>query len=175
MARYLVLLFSLALMVGCSTPTMQIRVTVEGGEKLVAEMPRGIIIGEDRTKVMVNVTTLVTSPQKKMGRFVFVATILGSSPVKSVLVEEVSGKKADVLVDDKNPKIDAKSRLWHVDSKDYDYEAPALSWLHEIDDTFLVYRFTVTYADGTVVKVHQVGYYMAFLKTRIRKEFGQSE
>ena len=169
------LLFPLIVLVGCNMPMAQIKVSVAGGERLTANMPHGNIQGEQETEVQIVMATFLTDPAQKHGRYVFAADVKIATPLKSVRVEEVSGSKADVLIDDKDPKLMGKMNLWHGDSENMTYDNPRLFWLHDIDETFLVYRFIFTFADGKVVRLHHVAYFIPMVKAHVRKELGQTE
>jgi hypothetical protein len=168
--RFLCFLLPLALLCGCVSDAPQVRLMVSGGDKVVFDLGRGEIVGEEQTDIYINSATLMTDATKKRGLYLFGATFKSTTPLKSVLVEDVTDPQAKEMVRDLEPKM--KGATWIFTTEPVEGSDHSFGWVTELDESFRVYRFTFSFVDGRQVKLHRVTYYSPFVKPGLRKGLG---
>ena len=86
-----------------------------------------------------------------------------SKTLKKVLVEEVSGKQAHVMVEDLTPKIE-KGR-WMGNSKPIEVSRRASPWIFATKDTTMIFRFTLEFEeDPKPLEIYQAAVFGAETK-----------
>jgi hypothetical protein len=88
-------------------------------------------------------------------------------------VDDVSDEAPVTLVDDPAPTLTAAG-AWHHESEPFDLNAPHAKWLATISNSLRVYRFTLTFADGQTVVLHQGTLFTAAMKAGVRQAMGQN-
>ncbi len=89
---------------------------------------------------------------------------------KAVKIEDVSEKTPLPILEDLNPKL--KDNFWTGTSKAMDADDPLLSWVPYLDNSFRVFRFTITAADGHETVLYQGWSVPGFVKAGVRMALG---
>lgn len=97
----------------------------------------------------------------------------GVAPTK-VRIEDVSDERPLLILEDNEPKLDETKR-WRNEPKMLKAGAPEIHWATYVGDTFRVFRFEITKADGRKVVVHQAISVPGWMKASIRKALGIAE
>ena len=155
---------------GCASPTPLVKLRISDGGRITAEFPKGIIVGEDHSEVNVDAAIFLVNTQLKKGNHCISIEFKKKVVPRSVKVEEVTADKAQLLIDDQAPKLTGTS--WRSVCATLGPDDPSLQWVHEIDDSFRVYRVTVVLSDGRQIIQHHATVYPEHVKARMRREFG---
>jgi len=155
---------------GCASQGPIVKLRISGGEKIMAEFPKGSVKEEENDAMKVAAAYFVVQPQFKKGSHCVAVEFGKNITPRSVKVEEVTENKAQLLIDDKSPKLTAQ--IWRCVCAPLGPDDPTLQWLNDLDDTFRVYRITVVLTDGRQIVQHHAMAYSAFRKAQLRKEFG---
>jgi hypothetical protein len=154
----------LLVLVGCATEAPTVRLTIAGGQKLIVSMKDGRVEGEQSKYMQVGMARFLYNLDKKQGSYTFVVLFDGSVPA-SVTIEDVSDSKAVIMVQDQQPVL--KEQVWHHECPSIGINDPSVAWMHDIDDSFRVYRFTVVLRDGQKVVLHYASTYPGYVKTNL--------
>lgn len=166
-----ILFFSLLVFVlaGCVSPPPQVRLQIAGGERIMVDLRNGEVIGASYDGFKTRLGGLITNAEKQ-AIYTFIIEFKPGDTPRSIKVEDLTDQKPQLFVDDQQPTL--KNSLWLWSSPSMKADHSDLSWLHEIDDCFRVYRITVVMADGRRF-IHVRAYvYPAWIKARFRKELG---
>ncbi len=166
--KLLSVLFFLVL-VGCVSPGLEVRVTLADGRKLVVAVKDGRVVGEDNKYVRVRTARFMYNTQQKNGAYVFTLGFSPGSIPASVKIEDVSDAKAGLMVHDTKPEL--KDQFWHYASPPIGLDDPSMKWMHDIDDSFRIYRINVVLKDGTEVTLHHAGIYPSYVKMSLISAF----
>lgn len=158
---------AIALLAACQTSDYTYTTRLADGQRLTFQMTEGRV-EPGRAEGM---ETLIPryEPDAKEHRLQigFAFAVKGTPPIKHVRVEDMSEDKPILLVDDAAPQV--KSGIWIGRTERYTADAPELHWITYLDDSFKVYRFTVTLEDGRTVVLHQGFMVARFMKAALRQ------
>jgi hypothetical protein len=136
-------------------------------------MSRHGLVGEEDKDVKVVVVELRSNPTEKKALYSVGLEFKTSAKPRSVKIEDVSDASASLMVDDQSPKL--KGKLWVWASAPRTADAPELHWIHDIDESFRVYRVSVTLDNDRQVSFYHVMFYPPMIKWAIRKGLGLEE
>lgn len=162
---------ALALLVGCGSAEYNFTTRIADGQRLTFRLINGRVEQARAEGIEVLPPQVVPDPKQKKLRFLFGFDSKGLPPITHVRVEDVADDRAVLLVDDASPALE-KGR-WARPSEWFAGDAPELLWLTYLDDSFRVYRITVTLHDGRTVVLHQGMSFGAFGKGMLRQVVGQ--
>ena len=157
---------------GCATGDIAMLATIAGGEKIRVPFGRGGPALTNEGGVQINLATYTINTEKKI-LYVFECTESRGRALRRVQVEDVSDTAAVTLVDDGSPKLAASGR-WHSETPPLELGDPRLGWLATISNSLRVFRFTLTFADGQRLVLHQGAFFPAGLKAATRQALGQN-
>jgi len=160
-------------LVGCVSPGPEVRVTLADGRKLIVSMKDGRVVGEENKYVKVGMARFMYNMQQKNGAYVFTLGFTVSSIPASVKIEDVSDLKSTLMVQDLKPEL--KAQLWHNACPPISLDDPSMKWMHDIDDSFRIYRITVVLKDGTEVILHHAAIYPSYAKIGLITAFKAKE
>ena len=121
----------------------------------------------------VQIAALLPAADAKEIYYQFAFTAPAGADVKRVQVEDVSDEAAAFpLIDDRAPKL--TGNRWQGDSPAVRAGDPHLAWALTIQTSMRVYRFTITDAAGTRTEMLHVVGYPDFIKTVLRKKWGEN-
>jgi len=146
----------------CASPGPSARVTLADGRKLIVNLQDGRIAGEESKHMSVQTARFMYNVQQKQGKYVFVLYFPDGSVPTSIKIEDITGSKPEIMVQDQKPVL--KDRIWFTGCPSLSLDDPSLKWMHDIDDSFRIYRFTVVLQDGTEIVLHQASVYPGFAK-----------
>lgn len=155
---------------GCASQLSAVRLRVAGGQRIIVDMQRGGLVEGEKREVKVRMGGFMLNSEGKNGIYLFTLEFNAGDIPRLVKIEDVSDDKARILIEDQAPKL--LKQIWAWKSEPQSPTAESLQWIHEIDDSFRVFRFTVELVDGRKFVQHQVSYYPAFVKARICKGLG---
>ena len=89
---------------------------------------------------------------------------------RHITVEEVSEDVPSLLVDDASPKLG--QNVWHAFSEPIPSGDPRIKWVMYVDNTLLIYRFTITTDAGRTVILLQPVPCPGQIKMLLRATFG---
>ncbi|MFT3783908.1 MAG: hypothetical protein QM790_18000 [Nibricoccus sp.] len=148
---------------GCVAPEPQARIRIAGGERVVVNLRGGKVEGSQSKFAQVLGARLMVNAEKHETVYQFgLAFEPGSEPTK-IVVEDVTEDHAEVLFKDDKPQL--KDSRWITTTAPVDINSPSLKWLHDIDDSFRVYRFSITLRDGQQISLLNAAIYLGFFKT----------
>jgi hypothetical protein len=162
----------LSLFVGaCATGEVSMLATVAGGEKIRVPLGRGGAALTNEGGVQVDVANFTMTSDNKLV-YAFAFTDSRKRPLRRVLVEDVSDETPKMLVD----SADALSATgqWRGASEPLGATDPRLQWIATLPNSLRVFRFTVTFADGKNLVLHQGMFCPAPIKSSVRHSFGQN-
>jgi hypothetical protein len=170
-------LFVAALLVifaGCSSPQMpSLKIRTSSGEKITVDMSRGGVVGPENKDFKISGALLELNAKAKQALYAFGIDFKTKANVKNITVEDVSDEKAQVLVNETNPKVE--KGLWRFASPPMGVESRAIAWIYEIDESFRVYLFTITFEDGRKVTQYHATYYPSFSKAMFARRLEVEE
>jgi hypothetical protein len=158
--------------IGCASKEFSYATTVSGGEQLRFTFSAGrpAPVRADGYQILDAGIRPEGAEKKVVCGFMFLDENV-NRPLKSVKVEDVTEEKPILLLEDLAPKLENKR--WVAVTKPYTAESPEIKWVFYIADSVLVYRFTITSADGRTVVLHQAAMVPAWVKGLIRAMFGE--
>ncbi len=112
--------------------------TVLGDQKITAKTQDGMPLPAEKAGITVDGAGFFLREGKLIWAFNFTSK---KAPTK-VLIEDISGKSAVVLVDDSAPKL--KGHDWTGNATPVSLSKSDCPWLFEPGDTTKVFRFTIT-------------------------------
>jgi hypothetical protein len=158
---------------GCVSEGPTVKIPIAGGERLLVDLSRHGVVGEEDKDVKVIMAELRPNAKEKKALYSMVLEFKTSPRPRSVKIEDVSENPSSVMIDDANPKVNGK--LWFWASAPKTADAPELQWIKEIDESFRVYRISVALDNGRQVSFYHVVFYTPMLKWMIRKGLGLEE
>jgi hypothetical protein len=168
--KKLLLLAVCAGLSGCVSEGPMVKIPVAGGERILVDMSRRGVVGEEDKDVRVIAAELRASPKEKKALYSFVLEFRTSARPRSVKIEDVSESPVALMVDDDSPKVNGKLWFWASAAKTVD--APELQWINDIDESFRVYRISAVLDNGRQVSFYHVKFYTPMIKWIIRKGLG---
>lgn len=163
MIKFSLLLLSLLALTACVAPAPQARIKITGGEKVVVNLRDGTVEGSESKLVKVGIARLMMNVQNKNGIYDFGLIFSAGAVPTDIKIEDVTDEKSVVLMQDDKPVLDPQHR-WRKTSDPVDVEIESMKWLHDIDDSFRVYRFVITFQDGQKLTLHHAAIYLAYFK-----------
>lgn len=160
---------------GCATGgggDIAMLATVSGGQKIRVPLGRGGAELTNEGGVQINTASFTLNADKKIV-FVFAFTDSRHRPLRSVRVEDVSDDKPALFVDASSPQV-SETGQWRSESEPLALGDRRLGWLATIPNSLRVYRFTLAFADGQTVVLHQGTLYPAMLKSATRQALGEN-
>lgn len=138
--------------------------TVLGNQKIRAKVQNGNPLPAEKNGITVVGAGFAFGDGKLIWGFDFTTRKI---PTK-VLVEDVSGTSAIVLVEDLAPKI--KDRAWTGNATPVALSKKESPWLFEPDDTTKIFRFTITLeGKSEPVVIYQPAVYAAQTKMLLQR------
>jgi hypothetical protein len=164
------------LLSGCVLPVQYNTYTrsliISGGQTIEFTFQGGGLVAPENSDVKIEEAAFKadTPPKLLVYEFAFHSKT-GRAP-RSVIVEDVSDAKPEILVEDYYPTL--KDGRWYRTSGPKMNPDPRLDWLNDPDLSFRVFRFTIVTDDGRkFVMYYAQGYSpegKAFLKKRLAGE-----
>jgi hypothetical protein len=137
--------------------------TVLGDQKITAKVQDGMPLPGEKGGITVEGAGFALGEGKLIWAFDFTSK---KAPTK-VLVEDISGVSAVVLVDDSSPKL--KDHEWSGSATPVDLSKSGSPWLFERGDTTKVFRFTVTLkGKAEPIVIYQPAIYPEETKNQLR-------
>ncbi len=159
-------------MAGCATGDVAMLVTIVGGEKIRVPFGRGGVVLSAEDDVQINTANFTLTKDKKFD-YTFEFTDSRKRALRRVLVEDVSDNAPVLFVDDAQPQLSAAGQ-WRGRLELPDLAEPRMGWVATISNSVRVFRFTLTFADGKTLVIHQGEFYPPAEKAAIRHLFGQN-
>lgn len=156
---------------GCATGDISMVAPVVGGEKVRVPLGRDGVALTNEDGVQIHAVTFNSNPEKKL-LFFFSFTDSRKRPLRSVRVADVSDEVAAVMVDSAQPTLSDKGE-WHGQTEPLELSDRRLTWFATIPNTLRVFRFTLTFADGKTLVLHQGTLYPAAIKSAVRQSLGE--
>jgi hypothetical protein len=153
---------------GCAMSSNMRTFTIAGGQTIELPVARGGALPTENADVKIEVTGFMLDGQAKEITYAFGFTEKKRETPRSIKVEDVTGSSAELLVEDKSPRLDAKG-YWKGSATPRKKGDPGLSWLNEAGDTTKVFRFTIATADGRELVMHQASVWGGASKPMIRQ------
>ncbi len=146
--------------------------TISGGETIELNFAGGGLVPPENADVKIEMAAFEADSPPKTLVYDFSFRAKSGREPRSVMVEDVSGPKPEILVEDDQPAL--HDRIWHRQSGPKMNPDPRLDWLNEPDLSFRIFRFTIVTADGrTLIMYYAQGYSpegKAYLKKRLAGE-----
>jgi hypothetical protein len=167
MKNILLILLPLVL-AGCAGPKASPRsYTIAGGEVVQLQVAPGGALPSQTKNTKVEVAGFMIDGDKAEITYVFGFTSQSGKPLQRVTVEDVTGRTAVPLVDDRSPALD--SRYWKGFSTPSKAGGDTLAWLQVSGNTEKVFRFIITFTDGQTETIHQASVWSGQAKSLIKK------
>jgi hypothetical protein len=161
-----------ALLAGCATGEYTYTTRLADGQRMTFEMVKGRVTPGRSDGFETLIPRFEPDGKQKRLQFAFAFSAEGAPAFKHVRVEDMSEAKAVVLVEDAAPRL--TSGVWIGHSAWYPADAPELHWITYLDDSFKVYRFTITLNDGRTIVLHQGFMVAGFMKAMLRQMLGMT-
>jgi hypothetical protein len=138
--------------------------TILGDQKISAKVQDGLPLPGEKNGIKVEGAGFVLGEGKLIWGFDFTSK---KEPTK-ILIEDVSGKSAIILVDDAAPKI--KGHDWSGNAAPVSLSKSDCPWLFESGDTTKIFRFTITLkGKSEPVVIYQPAVYPEATKHQLRQ------
>jgi hypothetical protein len=138
--------------------------TILGNQTISAEVYAGV----PKPAVQDGITVNTAGFMLGKGTLVWTFDFTSKQPVTRVVVEDVSGASAVVLVKDAAPKLEGDH--WKGQAAPVALNKIACPWLFEIGDTTKVFRFSVTLkGQAKPVILYQPAIYPETTKTKVQQ------
>jgi hypothetical protein len=118
--------------------------------------------------VRIEVTGFLLDETNRELVYTFAFTEKKNARPRSVLVEDVTGERPEVLVVDSDPQITLEG-YWKGNSTPRRKGDLSLGWVTDTGDTYKVFRFSITTADGVPLIIHQASVWSGHSKPLIRE------
>ena len=157
---------------GCASPEALGKFKISGGREVTFSFgPKGAEPGR-ANGYEVRAAALLPAAETKDVFYQFALTAPAGANVKRVQVEDVSEEAAAFpLVDDPAPALTGDR--WQANSATLAADNPHLAWVYTIQTSMRIYRFTVTDAAGNRTEMLHVVGYPDFVKSVVRKKWGE--
>ncbi len=140
--------------------------TILGSKKMTFQFQGGMPLPQESRGVKTEVTGFMTEEGKIIPALGF--SYWGTSKVRYVAIDEVSGSEPVHIVEDAEPKLDQK--FWKGRGAPRALNRTESAWIFERGDTLVVYRFTVRLDDGkSDVVIYQPAVFPEGTKKILRK------
>ncbi len=164
---------ALALLAGCASTELSYSTRIAGGERLSFQFIDGRVMPAHADGLEVLPPQIGPDIPGKRVRYVFGIDVKkDASAMKSVRIDDVSDQSPVLLVEDSAPA--PRNGRWVGFSAFYDANAPETHWISYLDDSFRVYRLTVTRADGRTTVLYEGHMFPAFAKAMMRHMLGST-
>ncbi|HVU25114.1 MAG TPA: hypothetical protein VHE13_13385 [Opitutus sp.] len=157
---------------GCATE-IKYTTTTSDGRRLTFRMINGVPEHPSEAGLRTDTPKLDPNPKDKTLIYLLRFFVAKGESLGSVKVEDVSDETPFVLVEDAHPEI--KNGEWRGVSRAYKLEDPEMRWVGYLDQSFRVYRFTVTLGDGRTVVLHEGVMIPGFGKAMLRRVLGDEK
>lgn len=161
------LIFGLA---GCTTEITYNAKTADG-QKVAFTMIDGFTKNAKAEGIETFAPRLEPDPKQKKIRYNARLVDTSGLGIRSIKLEDVSDEKVLVLIEENDPKL--KDQVWLGSSAYYGIEDEQLHWLTYIDQSFKVYRYTVTRPDGHTVVLYEGSMIPGYGKAILRGILGE--
>jgi hypothetical protein len=158
------------LLAGCATSEYTYTTRLADGQRMTFQMVKGRVEPGRSDGFETLIPRFDPDPKAKRLQMGFAFSADGAPPFKHVRVEDMSEEKPILLVDDAAPHL--KSGVWIGRSPSFAADAPEVHWVTYLDDSFKVYRFTITLNDGRTIVLHQGFMVAGFMKAMLRQVLG---
>lgn len=139
--------------------------TILGGQTIKAEVRDGMPLPAQKAGVVIEGAGFALGEGKLIWSFDFTSQ---TTPTR-VVIEDVSGQNAQLLVNDATPKLDGDHH-WSGEAAPLVLSRKDCPWLFESGDTTKVFRFSVTLlGKSEPVVIFQPAIYSAETKQQIRQ------
>jgi hypothetical protein len=138
--------------------------TILGDQKVSAKVQDGMPLPQEKSGITVEGAGFALGEGKLIWGFDFTSK---KAPTR-VVIEDVSGKNAVVLVDDSSPEL--KDHSWSGNATPLSLSKSDCPWLFESGDTTKVFRFTITLkGKSEPVVIYQPAVYPEAAKQQLRQ------
>jgi hypothetical protein len=161
------LVLCLLALAACVAPAPQVRVKIAGGERIVVSMRDGTVEGSQSKFVKVDAARLVTNSKEKKAFYAMGLYFTQGAVPAVICVEDVSDEKPVLLLKDEKPVL--TKNFWRQITPQLDIAAESMKWMHDIDDSFRVYRFSITLLDGQKINIFHATIYGGMVKAGMMK------
>ena len=163
----------LAFVAGCATSEYNYTTTIADGQRLTFLVRNGSVERAEAGGIRTIAPRILPVKGQQQLQFFFAFEMSKPGAVRSVKVEDYSADSPILMVNDEKPEI--VNNRWAKESAPVDAASRALDWVTYLDNSFRVYRYTVTFTDGHVVTVNQGCSIPAFAKAFLRHMLGLKE
>jgi len=146
-------------------------VTVAGGESIQVRIEHGDAKRAENSDIKIEVAGFVADRPRREIAFVFGFKEKKMEWPRSVMVEDVTGDDAEVVVSDAAPRL-TRDGIWRGTASPLRKGDPGLEWLAQPGDTFKVFRLTIVTADGRRLVMFQAAIWGPELKATFRQMLG---
>jgi hypothetical protein len=156
------ILLCLLVLTACVAPGPQVRIRISGGEKVLVFLKTGKVEGSESNLVKIGIARLMVSAEKKNCVHHFGLEFAPGVIPTHISVEDVADEKPILLMTEDKPEL--TSGRWSKVSEPIDIDGESLKWLHDIDDSFRIYRFNITLQDGQKITLLSAAIYISYFK-----------
>ncbi|HWA87995.1 MAG TPA: hypothetical protein VG710_17335 [Opitutus sp.] len=171
--RWLAVVGPALVLAGCATE-FKYNATTSDGRHLTFRMINGVPDHGEAAGIRTDTPKLDPNPKDKTLVYLLRFIVEKGQPApRHVKVEDVSDETSFLLVEDSHPKL--TNNEWRGVSRTYKTDEPEMRWLSYLDQSFRIYRFTVTLADGRTVVLHEGVMVPSFGKAMLRHVLGEEK
>ncbi len=158
--------------VGCASGDVSMLAPIAGGQKIRVALTRNGAELVNEGGVQINSATFSLNADKKIV-YAFEFTDSRKRALRTVRVEDVSDAAPTPLVESAQPTLSATGQ-WRGESEPLGLSDRRLSWMATIPNSVRVYRFTLSFAEGQTLVIHQGTLFPAQMKSAVRQTLGQN-
>ena len=168
MPRLSLAFFAAALVAGCSMTHSRVGIPIAGGGVAAFSFNANGAIPAETSDIKIDKAIFDVESKAKGGKYLFAfSEKRGQIPVR-VKVEDVTEDPIVPWADDEHPHL-TKGR-WEWTCPSIPLDDKSLRWLHEIDPSIRIYRFTIVNQDGSTAVVDDASTYSSDVKEFVKKE-----
>jgi len=151
---------------GCASPEQLHPVPIAGGKLLGIGPNSGKANGYE-----IQQSAITPGTQERQVFYEFALSLPPDTTLKRVRVDDISDEQASLLIDDRKPW--QEDRRWHARTSTLDAADHRLLWIFTVTPSMRVYRFIVSDATDRETILYQVVPYPDWIKSAIRRRWGE--
>ena len=156
-----------ALLAGCSITHSTLMVPTADGRTAAFAFDKNGAVPAENADIKIEKAVFDVDSKAKGGKYIFAfREKRGGIPVR-VKVEDVTEAPIATWVADSHPQL--IKGVWQWTCPPIDLEDKTLGWLHTIDPSIRVYRFTIVNQDGNTLMLDDASTYSSDVKEFVRK------
>jgi hypothetical protein len=164
---------AILLLAGCAGGDIGMICPISGGQTVTVILTSQGPVPAENDDFKVLMANMFPNVEKKQLIYTFGLLAKKGKAPRHVSIEDVSEEKAELLLEEAEPKLDDK-QTWRRDAAPKTGDDPRLAWLYHEGNSTRIFRFTIVTEDGRRLVMHQATVYPVYVKIGARKILGMT-